>query len=489
MSTVALEIWTGAYPAITNDITIDVYEQSDPLAIVAALTHAGPSHPADTWSFPGLNRVNLLFRIFETSGGSIIRQLGADMNVVPGAFSNIATKATEQITADVTTGFSSGVNQAVFDGTGGKEDWRGWDIATLTRMGGEGVMKKGDEYSWDKNTGTLTLLKAGDVFAPGEWFNVEFEDQVSQVTSSTPSSTPVFSTPKIITANYNVSAGSDFGSLLIVRPAGNYVELTLPDIATVVPGRLLTIEGDFSATQKCGKLICAAGQVINWLAGGRGNLYFCPSETFSIYKFIDTVAAVSMWRIFAPFGNWMRVGEQIVDDNIVANVFNKILMDGGTLGGTSTNGLDVLQFARLYNDFVLNLPASQRCNYDDWATGTNIYLYSLANSANPANVGKFRIPNRLNVFERNTDGARVPGNFQAGQTPSHSHFNGVADDKPQGDPDSVFVYPTVTTDMPGLSRGQIVNGSGPVTRQGTTSTVGGADGRPANIAIRKYLYV
>lgn len=488
MSTVALEIWTGAYPTITDDITINVYEQEDPLAIIADATHPGPTHPADSWSFPGLNRVNLLFRIFQTSGGSIVRQLGADMNVVPGAFSNIATKATEQIQADSTTGFSSGVNQVVFDGTGGKEDWRGWEIATLTRMGGEGVMKKGVEYSWDINTGTLTLLKAGDLFAPGEWFNVEFEDQVSQVTSSVPSSTPVFSTPKVITANYTADAGSDFGSVLIIRPAGNYLEVTFPAIATVPANKRLKLEFDPGASQQCAKMIFQAGEVLSWLQGNRNNLYMCNQESIYIYPFIDT-DAVKRWRVDCPFGNWLRVGEQIADDNVVANVFNKVLMDGGTLSGTSTNGLDVLQFARFYNDFVLNLPAAEVCNYDDWPTSTNIYLYSLANSANPANAGKFRIPNRLNMFERMTDGTRTPGNFQASQVPTHNHSNGVADDKPAGDSNSVFVWGTTTAGMPGAARGQVSNGSGGTTYQGLTSTTGGSDGRPANIAIRKYLYV
>ena len=473
---------------ITNDITVNVYEQSDPLAIIGSLTHAGPTHPADTWSFPGLDRVNLLFRIFETLGSSIIQQLGADMDVVPGAFPGIAYRATEQITADTTVGFSSGVNQVVFDGTGGKEDWRGWDISTLYRMGGEGVMKKGVEYSWDPTTGTLTLLKAGDVFNPGEWFNVSFDAQVTQVTSSVPAITPVFFTPKVITANYSADAGADFGGVLILRPAGTYLEVTFPAVATVPANKRLKLEFDPGASQQCAKLIFQSGEVLSWLQGNRNNLYMCNQESIYLYPFVDT-DATKRWRVDSPFGNWMRVGEQIVDDNIVANVFNKVLMDGGTLNGTSTNGLDVLQFARLYNDFVLNLPPSEVCNYDDWPTGNNIFLYSLANSANPANVGKFRIPNRLNQFERITDGTRTPGNFQAAQVPSHNHLNGVADDKPQGDVDSVMVYPTVTTGMPGLSRGQLNNGGGGNTYQGTTSTTGGSDGRPANIAIRKYLYV
>lgn len=488
MATVALQIWTGAYPTISDDLTIDVYDQGDPLAIIASATHAGPTHGADTWSFPGLDRQNLLFRIFQTSGGSIIRQLGFDMNVVPGMYTGTLTRDTEQIEADVTAGFSSGVNQVVFDGTSGKEDWRGWDISTLNRMGGVGVMKKGIDYSWNINTGTLTLLNAGDLFNPNEWFNVSFAAQVSQITESVPNSVPVFSTPKVITANYAVVAGTDFGSVLIIRPASAYLEITFPAIATVPANKRLKLEFDPGASQQCAKMIFQTGEVLSWLQGNRNNLYMCNQESIYIYPFVDT-DATKRWRVDAPFGNWLKVGEQLVDDNIVTNVFNKVLMDGGTLNGTSANGLDTKQFARLYNDFVLSLPAAEVCNYDAWATGTNKYLYSLANSANPANAGKFRIPNRLGLFERITDGSRTPGNYGAPALLQHSHYNGVADDKPAGDSASVFVYGTTATGMPGAARGQISNGTGGDIYQGLTSNTGTTDHCPANIAVRKYLIV
>lgn len=459
------------------------------MAIVASLTHAAPHNTQETWSFPGLDRVNLLFRLYEVDGsGNIIQQLGEDMNCVPGAYSNINSRATEQIVADTTTGFSSGVNTVVFDGTAGKEDWRGWDIDTLTRMGGEGVMKKGVEYSWNPNTGELTLLIRGDLFNPGEWFNVSFVDQVSQITSSVSNSAPAFATPKVITANYAVDAGDDFGAGLIIRPAGTYLEITFPAIATVPANKRLKLEFDPSATQQCAKLIFQAGEVLSWLKGNRNNLYMCNLDSLYIYPFIDT-DSVKRWRLDSPFGDWLKVGEQVVDDNIAANVFNKVLMDGGTLNGTSTNGLDTQQFARLYNDFVLNLPPAEVCNYDDWPTGNNIYLYSLANSANPANVGKFRIPNRLNMFERITDGTRTPGNYQAPQLLSHQHNNGVVDDKPAGDSANAFANGQTAVGAPWGAGGQLNTGAGGRLYQGLTNIIGGTENRPGNIAIRKWLLV
>lgn len=484
MSTVALQIFTGAYPLISHDITINVYAETDESAIVATLTHA-PPHLADTWSFAGLDRVNYLFKIFETSGGTILQQLADNMYVVPASVGGVNTKATEQIQADVTTGFTSGVNTVTFDGTSGAEDWRGWEISTLSRLGGIGDMKKGSglDYTWNKNTGQLLLQQAGDVFAPNEWFNVEFEDQITDGSTSVPVNLPLFRTPLIKTVNYSVSAG-DFGGVIIADPADIYIEFQLPDIATVVAGRVLDFEFRRSATStlftkdRCAKILTATGQVIDWMKGGRNDLFFCPNENFSVYKFIDPSGPTSIWRIRYPFGNWLRVGEQVGDDSVPDNMFNKILFNGASI--------DWLQYARLYNDYVLNLPGSQVCNYDDWATGDNIYKYSLANSSNPANAGQFHIPNRQGQFERITDGTRLPGHLQGQQMPDHRHEETVGTL-----PTPLFGRGAVNR-LKGRYNDQdhgFCDFSGPAIDAGGNIMPTGADLRPGNIAIRKYLYV
>lgn len=479
MSTVAIQIFTGAYPSIGHDITINFYAETDPLAIVATLTHPAP-HLADTWSFPGLDRVNYLFRIFETNAGTILQQLAGDMYVVPASIGGVATRATEQIQADVTPGFTSGVNVVTLDGTSGAPDWRGWEIGTLNRMGPYGDMKKGVglDYTWNKATGQLLLQTAGDLFGPNEWFNVDFEDQITDTSSSVPVNLPLFTTPKIKTVNYTIGAG-DFGGVLIADPAALYMEFQLPDIDTVVSGRVLTLEFRRSSTNKCAKILTATSQIIDWLRGSRNDLLFCPNESLSIYKFIDPSGPTSMWRIWQPFGNWLKVGEQVSDDTIPDNVFNKILLDGGSI--------DIEQFARLYNDYVALLPGSQVVNYDDWATGPNLHYFSLANSSNPANVGKFHVPNRQNNFERITDGVRLPGDFQDHAILRHRHdsLTGAISGSPNGTNPAVravgkYGGPLNTvTDLSGYPCSDI---GGLLPNVGTET-------RPANIAIRKYLYV
>lgn len=482
MSTVALDIWTGAYPTITvNDITVNVYDQSAPLAIIATLVHPQP-HLADSWSFPGLNRVNLLFKIFETVPitGAVVRQLGDDMNVVPGSKSGVNYRVTEQIEAGVTVGMTPGVNSFTFDGTSGTEDWRGWDIDTIDRMGGTGPMKKGIDYSWNPTTGKFMLLNGGDVFGPSEWFNVQFAAQIIDVTDSVPTSFPIFNTPKIITANYNVSAGSDFGGLLIIKPAGNYLELQLPDIATVVPGKLLIIEFAPFAGNKCIKILTQAAQIIDWKAGNLGAIYMCPQESVALYRFIDPAGPTNQWRVFNPFGNFLRVGEHVNDDNIAANVFNKVPFDGIMK--------DNQQFARLYNEFVLALPGGEVVNFDDWATGNNIYKFSLANSAILANAGQFMVPLRFNTFERVTDGSRKPGDFQGQALQQHRHtthgFGAII-----GAGFNWFLSLIGGRYSAGGGSDGFGGKKGAVDTNMQTGDFGGTETRPNNIAIRKYCMV
>jgi hypothetical protein len=70
------------------------------------------------------------------------------------------------------------------------------------------------------------------------------------------------------------------------------------------------------------------------------------------------------------------------------------------------------------------LPIGQVVNYDDWTTGNNKYFYSLANSSNPANAGKFMIPDRRNLFERNNLSGKS-GDYQLHQMLDHQHYQSI----------------------------------------------------------------
>jgi hypothetical protein len=325
----------------------------------------------------------------------------------------------------------------------------------------------------------FTLVNPGDIFGPNEWFNVEFEAQTSSPTDSVPTAFPLFTSAKLVTANYSINAG-DFGGILIVDPAGTYLEVTLPDIATVVALRPITIEMRRASTNKCAKILTQSGQTIDWMQGARDSLYICPNETIKIYKFIDTTnpsIPVSMWRTVDAIGNFLTVGHQIGDDNITANLFNVVQFDGSQC--------DIFQFARLYNDYVLKLPPTQWVSYDDWSTGNFKYFFSLADSSNPANANKFFVPDRRNVVERITDGSRIPGSFQDEQVGAFSLALTGKVIKKSGTSNSVVVLGVPNAPFAGANPDPTYGDL----RINTGMVNIGMENIMKNVAIRKYCYV
>jgi hypothetical protein len=421
MATVNLNIYTSAWPGVDTPVEIRVYKQSEPNAILVSHREAN-AHIEHTWSFPGLERTNLLFRIFQMTdmaANVIVQQLGGDENVVPSRSSGLDYKAPVLVQADFTAGFPSGFNTATF------ADWVGWEIATLERLG-TGTMKKDIDYSWDKDTGVLTLLTAGDVFGAGEYFQVTFE-AVSTSTADSVAAPQLLVGAKQITADYIVNVGTDFGPIILINPAGVYLEIQLPDITTVPSSKVINFEMKRVAQNvyKCAKFKFftdggTQNDFLDWGTGNRTDFYICPQESISFYKFVDVTDEdnpVNMWRVYNPHGHWGRVGETVKDDNSISTVFNKLLPDG-------SDG-DVFALARFYNDFILNLPGGEVVNYDDWATGNNKYKWSLANSAIGGNAGKFKKADHRGVFERNITGARKPGDFEAATVLAHRHLTVV----------------------------------------------------------------
>lgn len=406
MSTVVLDAFSKAYPFITNRIRASVFLQSDPQALVASIIDTTSGHPARTWHFPGLPRTNYGFSLDEINSFSVPVNNLALFDVVPSQVDGQLVRDDEQIKVDTTTGFTSGLSTVTFDGTLSKPNYIGWEIVP-SELTGRGILEEGTDYSWDKTTGIFALLISGDILQTGTCYNIHFNPISSLVGNSYPTLRD-FSCV-LVTATGNI-LNSDFGKKYIVEPSGPYIELTLPDLSTVVQGRPLMVEID-SSSQSCVKFLKTGSNVIKFL---RGNLFACGKESFSIYKFTRS-PGVFEWRLSEVDGNFKNVGQLVSDDIIEPGVFNKKLLDGSSL--------DIFQYARLYNEFVLNLPLIQVCNYDDWSTGNNKYLYSLANSTNPSFLNKFNIPNRKDLFERNNNVGKS-GDYGEQSMQDHFHLSG-----------------------------------------------------------------
>jgi hypothetical protein len=451
MSTVVLNAYSKAYPSISNRLRAAVYTAASPLAIVASIIEVG-THNARIWSFPGLPRTNYRFSLDEIDGsGNPINNI-ANFDVVPGQLDGSIVRGDEQYQVDTQAGFVSGTNTFTFNGTSSTPDFRGWEI-TPSELSGRGICVRGVDYSWDKVTGIFLLLQTGDVFSANTYWNFHFDPKVQPAGNSAPT---VFDVESLLKINSYTLDVQDFGKKLILEPAGNYIEITLPDIATVPAGRRLYVEMSNLGRIACAKFITTGADILAFL---RANLFILPTESFSIYKFIrDAATNTYEWRVEQPDGSFRTVGQTVSHDMDSTAVWNCQYLNGA-------NG-DIFQHARIYNEYVLNLPVTQRVNYDDWATGNNKYFFSLANSANPANANKFKFPDRRGLFERMTKAGVKAGDWQDWAMVDHKHEETIG---------------TLPTSLFGRGQTRMIGNYNGVVSSGLTDLVSGmlkADGTP-----------
>lgn len=395
-----LNIYTGAFPTITaNSLKYVVYKQADYPAEYDSQTFApGVSgHPIRTVTFPGLPDANYKWKLLEMNGLTVVREIGS-FDVVPGA-SNIGYKPPIEIQVGVTTGLTATATTFQFDGTAGTYDWRGWDI--YVERVGQGTMYKTVQYSWDTATGIFTLLTPGDAFGDEELFNVEFglkTDLMAPVERR-----EIFSDVMVVTAATTLVAG-DVGKNILIKGASGSFDITLPDITTVQSNVPFYFEAGIGS-HKCVKIKTVSGQIIDWLKGSRTDIKIGVCESLMLYRHND--GSTDRWRVFKADGNFRTVGRIITTDaDITVQEFNCVPLDGASLSTSD--------YARLYEDFVQQLPPSQVCNFADWATGNNRYKYSYASG------GVFKVPDRRNMYLRNTNGTDLPGVYQEDNVGSFS---------------------------------------------------------------------
>ena len=397
MPTVVLDAYSKAYPSITNRIRASVFLESDPFSLIATIIDTTVGHPARIWHFPGLPRANYGFSLDEIDGGGNPINNLALFSVVPSQIDGVLARDDEQIKVGTTPGFDTGATNAVFDGSGGAPNYIGWEIVP-SELTGRGILVEGVDYSWDKITGQFALLQPGDILALNQWYNIHFNPGTTNVGGSEP--TIMDFTTRIIVEDATLLV-ADFGHNVIIEPAGNYIEITLPDITTVPQGRPVSVEtiAALGTNVQCVKFLTTGADVINFL---RGNLFMMNGESLQIYR-IQREDLSNEWRVRNAVGNFATVGEMVGEDSIQSGVFCKHLTDG-----SSRNRY---QYARIYEEIVLTLPATQVVDYDDWNTGNNKYLFSLANSADPGNADKFHFPDRRDLYERNNNADKA-GDYQ-----------------------------------------------------------------------------
>jgi hypothetical protein len=405
MPTVTLDAYSKAYPSIVNRIRASVFLETDPAALIATIIDITVGHPARIWHFPGLPRANYGFSLDEIDAGGLVVQNLALFSVVPSQIDGYLTRKDEQIKVGTTPGFDTGATQAWFDGRETAPgsgifhpNYIGWDIVP-SELTGRGILVEGLDYSWDEATGEFNLLQAGDILPESIWYNIHFNPSQTSQGGGVPTIND-FST-RIVTEDDNIEV-DDFGNNIVVEPDGVYLELYLPDINTVPQGRPVRIETKqgIGTDVQCVRIVPQEMQEIKFLDG---TLLMMNNEALEIYR-VRRDDESNEWRVRAHCGNFGRVGESVADDFTQVGVYCKQLLDGSIK--------DKLQYARIYEQVVLKLPATQVMNFDTWNVGNNKYFFSLANSADPGNANKFHFPDRRDLFERNNNAGKA-GDYQA----------------------------------------------------------------------------
>lgn len=283
--------------------------------------------------------------------------------------------------------------------SGFKPNYIGWEIVP-SELTGRGILVKGLDYSWNSTTGEFNLLQEGDILEDGNYYNIHFNPILNPAGSSYPTVTD-FSI-RLITSTESILL-DDFANKVIIEPVADYIEVTLPNITLVPDGRRLMIETGSKSTTFGVRVKPFGSNVIKFL---NGSIYLSNMESLSIYRFKRS-EGVYEWRIDEQDGNFKTLGNIISNDNKIdsdSRLNNSHLLDGAIESKE--------RFARIYNQFVLNLPISQVCNFDDWATGDNKYKFSLANSTNPAFANKFHFPDRRGLYEKNTTSLTKSADYQ-----------------------------------------------------------------------------
>jgi len=280
-----------------------------------------------------------------------------------------------------------------------KPDYRGWNINPERRNAG-GTQERDFEYSWDKTTGHFILLQSGDKFIQGEFWNIDFDPIASPAGGSDDNSPDAPDAPvdfsiknKLVTANYTISK-DDFGTNLIVEPAGGYMELTLPDPLIVKEGLPISISV-FKTSICCVKI----KGTIKFPYGA--SMFLINGESVSIYVFVRSVG-VNEYRYKNDKANFDGVGRIVAIDQLS-------ILNGLPLNGFNANNQT---HARLLQ-YVQQLPANQKVSYANWSN--NVTMFSDTDGSS------FHVPNRVGLYARGASGTELAGTRLNQMMVSHKH--------------------------------------------------------------------
>lgn len=414
-STVTPRIYTAALLTVTNDLKYVIYAASDPLAEVDSQTFA-PPHDERVVSFPGLDRVNYIFKLLEMVAGVPIRQR-AKFDFNPDN-SDFEYRSPEEIVVDTAGGPAGGTASVLYDGTGGRADWRGWNPIFFPPA--IGPLMKLFNYSWNPVTGEWTITDLDNpVFQPGARYLVEFEPRTVAGAPGVPGGR-VFTEVLEMTAD-NTTTAVDIGKKWLAKPGVAKIVVLMPVLNTVVANRITFVETvkKLAGPSFCVEYTCQGGDT--WDDGSTVKRLL-PGEKFEFYKYA-AFGDDPTYRTQSESPGMLTVGREFSGG--ADSYLNCQLLDG-TIGNVDTN-------ARIWLEHIANLDPAQRVPYATWeADVTKRTYWSDENSDVPA---KFHFPDRRGLTEKNAADGQTVSTPEPQQLLKHQHVTasgGLNDLNPTG---------------------------------------------------------
>ena len=401
MPTYNPQITISAAPGITGYLRLALFEATAPNTEVAASAQLAPPHNASRQlQFTGLNPVIHLAKLYVTDGISSTGTIVANFSLDP-RFPGVELKAPLFIYADTQDGFDSGTTQFT-DPDGLLE---GWDYEVEDR--GFGTFDPDSEI--DQTGPGYQILIEDYSLQPGQLHIIRFAPKLITYAVGANTGGVLFSSVELVTANRTLVA-ADTGKQLMIASATSTITLTLPEIDSVIAGKLFMITSQGGSHKNVKILVDGSdSEKIDWLFGENTQIMLGQSEHIWLYKWVNPDDNTDRrWKVMHASDGIGRVGEIFYYNQYdTPYLLNSIFANGQLL--------DRDVYPRLWA-FVQSLDATQLISDATWSTGTeNKGRYSTGDGSTT-----FRVPLLHSTgFMRGVDGStRKAGSYEASQVGS-----------------------------------------------------------------------
>lgn len=410
-----------------NPLVMAISKKSAPTVIVAFFELPGPyTGQTQVHTFPAVLNVMYYYQLFESPDGSPSGTVLNYFDVQPNS-NTFATRDPLFITAGMAAGMAAGTNFY-----GPDASLIGWNWYPEIKK--EGSQEHGIDYIKtidgadttvdDVNANGFRMVPDGFLWDDQQEAVIHFLPQL--LASSTEVASPTIASTILVTNTVSLDSSAPGNSFLIQGGAG-YIQLNLPDIATV-PDNVPIWFNSCGGSHINAGLVCKVGQNLQWFNNQtnwsnnlpESSIYLAQCENLGIYAFTFPDSS-RRYLIFTGGEGARSVGQIIYSYSIVP--LNTIFCNRQSISKAS--------YARLWN-FANNLEAGillPDAQKDATVTTNGVVYKSNLGKFTEVDANNFRLPSLwtygfLRAKSRLGDGlssAGKAGDFYAQMVGLHDH--------------------------------------------------------------------